>query len=245
MFAESWGGDYASFFVGQHVLFQFVSRGRLAYKLYEELTAFRGKAKGGWRLQQCLVIGRTNVGKTAFVLSFAEYLGLNRVEITFKYPDGFATGQAFRLSQARQELIGQGQHKTRCLQALELDIPAGKSKKTIRLTDSSGFSEGIPTEKSVRQGVAQTLLEVKRADLVLHMLDAANTATIGEVDRQIANYAETRGGYVILANKMDLSEAREGLERIRNQFPHQLILPISALQKRGFKEVKAIVAHNL
>lgn len=186
------------------------------------------------------------MGKTVFVLSFAEYLGLSRVEITFQYPDGFATRQAFRLNHARQELIGQDQHKTRCLQALELDIPAGKTKKTIRLTDSSGFSDGIPTDKTVRRAAAQTLLEIKHAALVLHMFDAANSAAaIGEVDRQIASYAETRGGYVILANKMDLPEAREGLKRIRSQFPHQLILPISALHKRGFKEVRAIVAHSL
>lgn len=224
----------------------FVSKPRLAYRLYEK-HCFSPKTaeEGGRRLQQCLVIGRTNVGKTAFALNFAEYLGLSRVEITFNYPDGFATKQTFRLEHARQELIGQGQHKTRCLQALELDVPAGKTKKMITLTDSSGFSEGIPTDPAVRRAVAQTLLEIKQAALVLHMLDASSPGAVGEVDRQIASYADTRGGYVILANKMDLPQAREGLERIRSQFPNQLVLPISALHKRGFKEVKAIVAHSL
>lgn len=196
-------------------------------------------------MQQCLVIGRTNVGKTAFVLNFAEYLGLSSVEITFNYPDGFATKQTFRLDHARQELIGKGQHKTRCLQALEVDVPAGKTKKTILLTDSSGFSDGIPNDQAVRRAAAQTLLEIKQVALVLHMLDASIPGAIGEVDRQIASYAETRGGYVILANKMDLPQARKGLDRIRHQFPKQLILPISAMYKRGFKEVKAIVAHSL
>lgn len=196
-------------------------------------------------MQQCLVIGRSNVGKTAFVLNFAEYLGLNRVEIIFNYPDGFSTKQAFRLDHARQELIGSGQHKTRCLQAVEITVPAGKTKKTILLTDSSGFSEGIPGDQAVRRAAAQTLLEIKRAPLVLHMLDASSQGAVGEVDRQIASYADTRGGYVILANKMDLPQAREGLERIRRQFTRQLVIPISALYKRGFKEVKAIVAHSL
>lgn len=201
--------------------------------------------EGGKGLQKCLVIGRTNVGKTAFVLNFAEYLGLSRVEITFNYPDGFATKQTFRLEHARQELIGRGQHKTRCLQALEVEVPAGKTKKRILLTDSSGFSDGIPNNPAVRQAAAQTLLEIKQAALVLHMLDASSAGAVGEVDRQIAHYAETRGGYVILANKMDLPQARDGLQRIRSQFPKQLVIPISALYKRGFKEVKAIVAHSL
>lgn len=196
-------------------------------------------------MQQCLVIGRTNVGKTAFVLNFAEYLGVSRLDITFNYPDGFSTKQTFRIEHARQELVGRGPHQTRCLQSIELLVPAGKTKKNIRLTDSSGFSDGIPTDKAVRRAVAQTLLEIKQATLVLHMIDASSQAAIGEVDRQISSYADTRGGYVILANKMDLPQARDGLERIRNQFPNRLILPISALHKRGFKEVKAIVAQGL
>lgn len=196
-------------------------------------------------MNECLVIGRTNVGKTAFVLNFAEYLGLNKAEITFRYPDGFATKQTFLLDLARQELIGRGQHKTRCLQALELDIPAGKAKKRIIMTDSSGFADGIPSEEAVRKAVAQTLLQVRQATLILHMLDAASPGAIGEVDRQVARFAETRGGYLILANKMDLPAAKEGLVRIRAFFGSQVVLPISALQKKGFKEVKAIVARSL
>lgn len=196
-------------------------------------------------MKECLVIGRTNVGKTAFVLSFAEYLGLDKIEITFRYPDGFSTKQAYRLSIARAELIGQGQHKTRCLQELELDLKVGKSKKTVIMTDSSGFADGIPGDENVRKAVAQTLLELRQAPVVLHMLDASSTGGVSEVDRQIAKYADTRGGYLILANKMDLPSAREGLERIRAQFPNQLVLPVSALEKRGFKEVKAVVARSL
>lgn len=196
-------------------------------------------------MNECLVIGRTNVGKTAFVLNFAEYLGLDKAEITFRYPDGFATKQTFLLEVARQELIGRGQHKTRCLQALELDIPAGKARKRIIMTDSSGFAEGIPNEEAVRKAVAQTLLQVRQATLVLHMLDAASPSAIGEVDHQVARFAETRGGYLILANKMDLPAAKEGLLRIRACFSNQVVLPISALQKKGFREVKAIVGHSL
>ncbi|MGI6357203.1 MAG: GTPase domain-containing protein [Bacillota bacterium] len=196
-------------------------------------------------MNECLVIGRTNVGKTAFVLNFAEYLGLSRAEIYFRYPDGFSTKQSFRLDVARRELIGSGQHKTRCLQGLELEIPAGKVKKRIVMTDSSGFADGIPDDETVRKAVAQTLMQVRQASLVLHMLDAASPEAIGEVDRQVARFAETRGGYFILANKMDLPGAREGLERIRTIFGNHLVLAISATQKKGFKEVKAIVARSL
>ncbi len=196
-------------------------------------------------MKQALVIGRTNVGKTAFVLNFADYLGADKVDIIFNYPDGFSTRQGFTLSTARIELVGQGPHTTRCLQSMELDIKAGKAKKRVVMTDSSGFADGIASEEQVRKAVAQTLLAIRAASLVLHVIDASSPGAVGEVDRQIARFAETRGGYFILANKMDLAGARDGLERIRAQFPSQLVLPISATEKRGFREVKAVVARSL
>jgi len=197
------------------------------------------------KLKECLVIGRTNVGKTAFVLNFAEYLGLERAEVYFRYPDGFSTKQTFCLAIAQQELVGRGQHMTRCLQALELEIPSGKAKKRITMVDSSGFPDGIPGDEAVRRAVAQTLRHIRESELVLHMLDASIPGAIGEVDRQIARFAETRGGYVVLANKMDLPAAQAGLERIRAFFQGHLVLPVSAIQKKGFKEVKAVVARSL
>ena len=39
-------------------------------------------------MKRCIVIGKTNVGKTLFVLQFAAYLGVDRLEITFEEPGG-------------------------------------------------------------------------------------------------------------------------------------------------------------
>lgn len=196
-------------------------------------------------MKQALVIGRTNVGKTAFVLHFAEYLGVDKVDVVFNYPDGFSTRQSFSLQTACDELVGQGQHKTRCLQSVELDIKAGKSKKRVIMTDSSGFADGIPSDELVRKAVAQTLLAIRGSSLVLHVIDASVPGAVGEVDRQIARFAETRGGYFILANKIDLPGAHHGLASIKAQFASQLVLPISAIEKRGFREVKTVVARSL
>ena len=68
---------------------------------------------------------------------------------------------------------------------------------------------------------------------------------MGEVDYQISQFAQLKRGYAILANKMDKSEAKKGLIKIKEEFPGNLILPVSALYKKGFKEVKTFVAHNI
>lgn len=203
-------------------------------------------------MKQCIIVGQTNVGKTAFALSFAESLGLDKVEIVFTYPDGFATRQAYALSIARQELIGPSAHKTRCLQSIALTLPAGKGVKHIKLVDTAGLTDGIHAETEIRRAIAQTLQQVRAADLILHMVDAAQIGrqgeseqTLTEVDRQIASFAQSRGIYVLLASKMDQSSAQQGLVRIKLLFPNQLVVPVSALNKTGMKEVRAIVARHL
>lgn len=203
-------------------------------------------------MRHCLIVGQTNVGKTAFALSFAESLGLDKVEIVFTYPDGFATRQNYALSIARQELIGPTTHKTRCLQSMVLNLPAGKGVKQVTFTDTTGLTEGIHEEKEVRRAIAQTLQQVRDANLILHIVDAAQVGRQGEseqilteVDRQIASFAQSRGIYVLLANKMDQGSAQLGLSRIRALFPNQQIVPISALNRTGLKEVRAVVARHL
>lgn len=203
-------------------------------------------------MRQCVIIGQTNVGKTAFILSFAESLGLDKVEMVFTYPDGFATRQTYALSIARQELIGPAAHKTRCLQSMVLNLPAGKGVKQIKLVDTAGLTEGVHDDGEVRRAIAQTLQQVRAADLILHMVDAAQVGrqdnsdpVFSELDRQIASFGQSRGIYVLLANKMDQSSAQLGLTRIRAQSPNQSILPVSALTKVGMKEVRAVVARLL
>jgi predicted GTPase len=65
------------------------------------------------------------------------------------------------------------------------------------------------------------------------------------VDYQISKLARSKRGYVILVNKMDLPDAEEGLKIIKEKFHGNIVIPISAINKRGFKEVKTFVAYNL
>ena len=203
-------------------------------------------------MKQCLIIGQANVGKTAFALGFAEFLGVEKLEITFSYPDGFSTKQNYALSIAKQELVGPQPHKTRALQAMELSIPVGKGRKTVKLIDSAGLGNGVHEDPEVRRSMVQTLQAIRNADLILHMVDAAQVGRqedevqpLSEVDRQVVGFGQNNGQYVILANKMDQSSATKGLGRLQSSLPNQKIIPISALTQAGFKEVRIIVARSI
>jgi len=196
-----------------------------------------------------LIVGQTNVGKTAFALSFAETLGLEKVEVTFAYPDGFSTKQTYSLALARQELIGPAAHKTRCLQSMSLHVPLGKGKRVIKLIDSTGLMEGIHRDLEIRRSLTQTLKEMQKADYILHIVDASaigkapdDTAVFTELEKQIAGFSQNKGTYVLIANKMDADYARAGLLRINLQLPNQKVLAVSAQNKAGFREVRDVIA---
>ncbi|HHY42221.1 MAG TPA: GTP-binding protein HSR1 [Thermoanaerobacterales bacterium] len=202
-------------------------------------------------MKQCTIIGKTNVGKTLFLINFAEYLGLKSLDINFAFNEGSEKFKNFSCKNAISNLVDENPHKTRCIQSMTLDFPMGKGKKKIKLVDTAGFIDGIHPDLEVRKAISQTLSIIRDSDIILHIIDAYAAkkqdlpSSMGEVDYQIAQFAQLKRGYAILANKMDLAGAEEGLRKIKEEFSGHVIFPISALYKRGFKEVKTFVARNI
>ncbi|MBE3574595.1 MAG: 50S ribosome-binding GTPase [Firmicutes bacterium] len=202
-------------------------------------------------MQQGVVIGKTNVGKTLFTINFASYCGVQEMHISFREPDGRRSSRVLQREDAAAELAGPEPHKTRRLQSISLELPVGKGTRHLELVDTSGLTDYVHRDVEVRRAIAQSLAMIRDAALILHMVDAAlvgesgPVAGLGEVDYQVAQFAQMRRGYAILANKMDLPAAARGLELVRSEFAGHVILPVSALHWLGFREVKQFVAHAL
>ncbi|MGE5587175.1 MAG: GTPase domain-containing protein [Clostridia bacterium] len=202
-------------------------------------------------MKRCVVVGRPNVGKTLLVLSFAEYLRAKTVDITFCDPHGRKETRTYAVSAAVRDLVGPHPHQTRCLQSIVVGLPAGKGRRVVELVDTTGLVDYIHEDPQVRKAIAQTLGIVRPADVILHVLDAAEAGSgesgfpAGTIDRQIADFAGSRGGYLIVANKMDLPEAARGLARLQRTFWGHTVLPVSAVAKTGLREVKRHVLRRL
>ena len=203
-------------------------------------------------MKRCIIIGKPNAGKTLFALSFAAYLGANPLHLMFRHPQNNTTSwKTFHREEAIQELTSSKPHHTRNLQQLVVPLPARKGAKRIQLIDTSGLVEGIPEQKDIRLAMAQTLAAVRDAHLILHIIDASRVKAagaveaLGEVDYQVAQFGQLRDGYLILANKIDLPEAKEGLDIITREFAGHQIVPISALYQQGFKVVKQFVQRRI
>jgi len=202
-------------------------------------------------LNKCIIVGKPNVGKTAFLINFAEYLGVKKLEFNFQLPDGTKLKKKYTYRTALRELVDKTPHKTLSLQSVTVEMPMGKGKKKIQLVDTTGLIDYIHDSEEVRKAISQTISELLDSQIILHVIDGSAVkkkdflSSPSEVDYQIAQLAHSKTGYVILVNKMDLPEAEEGLKIIKKEFSGNLIIPISAIHKRGFKEVKTFVAYNI
>lgn len=205
-------------------------------------------------MKQIILIGRPNSGKTLFAIHFAEYLGSHNIRIVFRAHNGIVTSRRFTPEEAKQELCGPDLHKTRHLQSITLNMPIGKTNIDFLLNDTCGIAEEIHPDKIIRCGMAQTLNVMRQADYIFHMIDASRLAGCPaggksdkspDIDDEIYYYGMVRNAYSMLVNKMDMVDDHACLKQVQSHYPQAPIIPISALRRTGFPEVKACVGHNI
>ncbi len=199
---------------------------------------------------EAFVIGKPNVGKSLFVVNFASYLGLREIRLQVAQSDGTVTVRKLSLEEARHKLVSHKAHKTMEMQEVTVGVAIGKTSRTLTLLDTVGISEGIHEDPEVRRAMATTLARLSSADLVLHMVDVSAVGyrashAPGLVDDEIREYARLLGPYAVLANKMDKPDTAEFVRQLKNRYQDVSVIPVSALTRRGFREVKAFVFRHM
>lgn len=202
-------------------------------------------------MRRSLIIGHANVGKTLFCIRFAKYVGMRQLRWFVERTDGRTEQRQLPADDAIRLLSSSEAHYTRALQTLSVDVPRGKSNRQVLLTDTTGLTDGIHADPAVREAMAQTLQALASAQLVLHVVDASriNQPSASDtrqqtptgwlsVDEQLAEFGMVKGGYLILANKMDLPGSKQGYQYLVKRFSKQHVIPVSALAGSGFREVK-------
>ena len=194
-------------------------------------------------MRESPVIGRPNVGKTLFVVHFAEFLGQKRLEVVFRPRDGASYTRVYTVAQAQADLVDDTPHRTLAMQSVVLKVPRGKSLRKLVLTDSTGLTDAVHPSSTVRRAMADTVRGVAGARMILHLIDPASG--LGGIDLDIARYGKAVDGYLVLANKIDLPGRTERLGEVARFVAPAPVLAISALHKTGFREVKAFVRGHL
>jgi predicted GTPase len=199
---------------------------------------------------EALVIGKPNVGKSLFVINFAVYLGLREIQLQVAQGDDTVVVRKLSLDDARHKLVSHNAHKTLTVQGVNIDIAIGKTARQLAVLDTVGISEGIHEAVDVRRAMAATLAELSKADLIMHMVDASSVdrqrpESPGPVDEEIYQYARLLGPYAVLANKVDKADTADAVRQLRAHYQGIAVIPVSALTRRGFREVKAFVFRHM
>lgn len=200
-------------------------------------------------MSSALLVGQPNVGKTTFALNFAEFLGLHRLMLTIRQPEGFSSTLSYYIDEAREKLVSHKPHETKNLQSISLSLPKGKRRRTFALFDTCGLSDGIDPREEIRKAMSQTIRLIDACELIFHLLDLTMVKSKAYeremIDDQIHAYASLRPVYCLLANKVDLLGSRQNLSLLRERYPDSMVIPISAKFKEGFKDVKIFLMKNL
>ncbi len=202
-------------------------------------------------MKKCLIIGKPNVGKTLFLINFAEYLGYRNIALTKKNSQNTPVNRTLSTKEAREVLSSKNPYMTNSLQSVNLNIPLLKGVQELEFIDTSGIIDGVHNNVVIRKSMAETLSLITQCDILIHMIDittfnqSISINSEENVDIQLIRYGEAKGGYLMLANKMDLLQKKTELVKIQRAFPNIYIIPVSALTKQGFSEVKAYVSRRI
>ena len=115
--------------------------------------------------------------------------------------------------------------------------------RVYTLADTVGFVRHLPHE--LVEAFRSTLEEVAQADLILHVVDAADPDPLAQVSAVRTVLADVEAGEVaeqIVLNKVDAADP-ETLDRLRAAFPDAIL--VSARTGEGLDKLRALVADRL
>ncbi len=179
-------------------------------------------------LLRVVLVGRPNVGKTLLLINFAAYLGAT--EITREGPNS----ARISLEQARRECVSYVAHKH--LAALTAGLTSSKfPHRGMILVDTPGIVDGVAEEAAVRQAIGRGLEELLRAQAILVVV-TRELDDLASLDDALVELASRVAPTIIVDNKADMHPTNLGVRR--QHFADHPVLPLSAVTRRGFRELK-------
>ena len=123
-----------------------------------------------------------------------------------------------------------------------LGVVRARNGKTFVMTDLPGLIEGA------HEGVGlgdKFLRHAMRTKVIAHVLDMGGSEGRNPLEdyeiikNELSLYDETLKNkpYIIIANKMDLENAKDNLARFKEKYPDEKIFEISALNKEGLNDL--------
>lgn len=199
---------------------------------------------------ECIIVGKPNVGKTLLFINLAAYMGVREIRTEVSDEEGRCRTQKLTLDRARRDLVSLNSGSTTSLQSLTIDVPIGRRRLRYTAIDTPGLPEQADPDAWVRHQMAMTLERLYQANAMMHVVDASavnypRPESPGPLDAALMEFGRLIAHYVLVANKMDKIEAASGLRRFKEQFHTSTVIGVSAVTRRGFRDLKTWLLDTL
>jgi predicted GTPase len=196
---------------------------------------------------EAVLVGRPNAGKSLFLINFADYLGLRGLE---GGPYGHRRLRGGGLSELRRKFVSPVPNRVREPLAATVSLSVGSAGGiSLVLRDTVGIPAHVVPEGEIRRAVAQGLAQLLQATFIFHLIDvsphAAPTPAEEAVDRELHLLAQQIAPSLILANKAEADLGGTRVRRLKELYGATAVLPVSALTRLGFRDVKHWLVEQL
>lgn len=193
---------------------------------------------------ECVLVGRPGSGRSSLLTAMLRSWGCRSVPVTTWLPGGSASRWRARLPDEERKL-----HRLRPpggFLAVELPAPPlGLPGRRWTLLEPPGIEEEVPDDHTIRQGVAEALGRLLATDVILHVVDGADTGERGEVaaaDLALWRLGRHRPRYLLVVTRMDCGAATAGLELVRQMDPQIVPVACSAWTGQGVRHLRSLLA---
>ncbi|WP_041643931.1 GTPase domain-containing protein [Mahella australiensis] len=191
-------------------------------------------------MKTCVLIGKPNVGKTLLLLNLAKFLGNKTIKLHFINADGNSMAKVYDIEVAKHYLCNRQPFSTMGIQWARINV----GRQYIELVDTTGLTNDMPEAIDLRSAMAQTIIFIKNASILLHVVDASalssQTLPIDDIDTVLSDTFGRNDNYLMLVNKIDMMDRTDGLSnKVTQAFnvSDDKIIYVSALNKTGFNGI--------
>lgn len=130
-------------------------------------------------------------------------------------------------------------------------VKTNHTQKEFLIMDLPGLIAGASQGKGLG---SQILNYIKKCKMIIHLIDMAGNDNESDI---LANYQLIRNELlqyqnglenkieIIVANKMDLVNAKANLKQFSKQMPTKMVVPISTFDKKSLQHLINVIADNL
>lgn len=183
-----------------------------------------------------VIAGKRSVGKSFFMLQFAEYIANeNGYDCLYQSDKGVQLRKISDQGTA-MDIYNKGSKNGDLPKCITLFHKP--QEKLFKFTDTYSLHDGIQCNQQERKQIKQSLQKIVESEYLIHILDSNQLEKRGldELNQELYNIGKRKRCYIMLVNKADTTNTVTKVAELQKKLGVPLF-PVSVKYKEGFFHV--------